>query len=64
MPTDDPSWFDNLAILGRSQGFLTYAQVNTGMPRAIVHPHSIEEIVDRLNRLGILVVPDSDEAVR
>jgi RNA polymerase primary sigma factor len=58
---EDQSWFQHLKTLGESQGFLTYAQVNNWLPTAIVDPLNIEEIVDRLNRFGIKVVPSRDE---
>jgi hypothetical protein len=63
MSDEDTSWFQHLTTLGQSQGFLTYAQVNLGLPRAIVDPLKIEEIVNHLKRLGIEVVPDSAPAV-
>ena len=59
MSDEGAPWFQHLTTLGRSQGFLTYAQVNTGLPHSIVHPLAIEEIVNRLKRLDIEVVADS-----
>jgi hypothetical protein len=63
MSDENPVWFQHLTKLGQSQGFLTYAQVNASMPRALVDPLEIEEIVNRLKRVGIEVVPDSDSKV-
>jgi RNA polymerase primary sigma factor len=59
---EDSSWFQNLKTLGRSQGFLTYAQVNDRMPLAMVDPQEIETIVEQLRGSGIRVVPDSPTA--
>jgi hypothetical protein len=58
---DGQPWFRYLRALGKSQGFLTYAQVNNGLPLAIVDPPKIEEIVDRLKYLGVKVVSSRDE---
>ena len=56
--SDETSWWlQHLTALGQSQGFLTYAQVNTGLPLAIVDPEKIEEIVEQLKRSGIRIVP-------
>ena len=55
---DETSWWlQHLKALGQSQGFLTYAQVNTSLPLAIVDPVKIEEIVEQLKRSGIRIVP-------
>ena len=52
-------WLQNLKALGQSQGYLTYAQFNEGLPLSIVDPEEIEVIVEQLKRSGIRVVPDS-----
>jgi RNA polymerase primary sigma factor len=57
--SDDAWWLQQLKALGEAQGFLTYAQVNEGMPLAIVDPLEIEAIAENLRRSGIQVVPDS-----
>jgi RNA polymerase primary sigma factor len=59
MSDEASSWSKHLKALGRSQGFLTYAQVNERLPLAIVDPEEIEAIVEQLKRSGIRVVPDS-----
>jgi Sigma-70 factor, region 1.1 len=62
MSDEDSSWLRLLKALGKSQGFLTYAQVNERLPRAMVDPEEIEAIVEQLKSLGIRVVPDSPTA--
>ena len=52
-------WFEELEALGRSQGFLTYAQVNDRLPLTMVEPEEIERTVERLKTGGIRVVPES-----
>jgi RNA polymerase primary sigma factor len=52
-------WFEGLEALGRSQGFLTYAQVNDRLPLTMVDPEEIERTVERLKTAGIRVVPES-----
>jgi len=59
MAEETALWLQNLKTLGQSQGFLTHAQINESMPLAVVDPEKIEEIVERLNRAGIRVVPMS-----
>ena len=60
--SDEAVWLLRLKALGRSQGFLTYAQFNDSLPIAIVDPLEIEEIVERLKDAGIKVVPNSPDA--
>jgi RNA polymerase primary sigma factor len=50
-------WLEDLEALGKSQGYLTYAQINGSLPLAIVDPEEIEKIVEQLKRSGIRVVP-------
>lgn len=48
---------------GRSQGYLTYSQVNDHLPCEIVDPDQIQEVIAIINAMGILVlenVPSSD----
>jgi len=52
-------WFEDLEALGRSQGFLTYSQVNDRLPLTMVDPEEIERTVERLKTAGIRVVPES-----
>jgi RNA polymerase primary sigma factor len=56
---DGAKWFQDLEALGRSQGFLTYAQVNERLPLTVVDPEEIERIVERLKKSGIRIVPES-----
>ena len=48
---------------GREQGFLTYHEVNDHLPKDIVDPDQIEDIVNTINAMGITVhetAPDLD----
>jgi len=57
--TDVAMWFQDLEALGRSQGFLTYAQVNERLPPTMVDPEEIDRTVERLKKTGIRIVPQS-----
>jgi len=57
--TDAQSWFQELETLGRSQGYLTYGQVNDRLPLTMVDPEEIERTVERLKKTGIRIVPES-----
>ncbi len=57
MNDEKPWWLQHLKDLGHSQGFLTYAQVNTSLPLTIIDPVKIEEIVEELKRSGFRIVP-------
>jgi hypothetical protein len=59
MSDEELAWLRHLNALGQSQGFLTYAQVNENLPVVMVDPLEIEEVVERLKRSGIRIVPDS-----
>lgn len=59
MADESLAWFQVLKALGRSQGFLTFAQVNEGVPSEIVDPEEISEVVEQLERFGIRIVPNS-----
>jgi RNA polymerase primary sigma factor len=59
MSDNIPTGLQRLISQGKSQGFLTYAQVNDGLPLTMVDPLEIEQIANQLKRSGILVVPDS-----
>jgi len=51
---------------GKSQGFLTYAEVNDHLPESIVDPDQIEDIVRMINDVGIPVhekAPADDEVI-
>ena len=48
---------------GREQGFLTYHEVNDHLPKEIVDPDQIEDVVNTINAMGIKVfetAPDTD----
>ena len=55
-----------LIDLGREKGFITYAELSDHLPREIVDPEQIQNIVSMLNDMGIFVyenhdnVPDED----
>ncbi len=53
-----------LMAKGKSQGYLTYAEVNDHLPNDIVDPEQIEDIISMINSLGIKVhetAPEDDE---
>jgi hypothetical protein len=56
MTGEEPPWLQHLRALGQAQGFLTYAQVNDTLPRAMVDPEEIEAAVEQLKHSGIRVV--------
>ncbi|MEC8148459.1 MAG: RNA polymerase sigma factor RpoD [Pseudomonadota bacterium] len=48
---------------GREQGFLTYHEINDHLPKEIVDPDQIEDVVNTINAMGIKVyetAPDTD----
>lgn len=52
----DEKWLGRLRVLGRSQGFLSSAQVNDSMPLSLVDPEQLDGFVKRLEQAGILIV--------
>ena len=53
-----------LIAKGKSQGFLTYSEVNDHLPDTIVDPEQIEDIISMINDMGISVhetAPDEDD---
>lgn len=58
MTNEEPPWLRYLKALGQPHGFLTYAQVNEKLPRAMVDPEEIEAVVEQLKRSGIRIVPE------
>jgi len=55
-----------LVAKGKEQGFLTYAEVNDNLPKEIVDPEQIEDIVTMINDMGIKVhevAPDPDAVI-
>lgn len=58
MAAEASLWLQNLKALGQSQGYLTYAQINESLPSGIVHPETIEEVVNQLKGTGIRIVPE------
>jgi len=58
------SQLKQLIAKGKSQGYLTYAEVNDHLPSDIVDPEQIEDIIGMINDLGIKVhesAPEDDE---
>ncbi len=56
----------NLIIQGKSQGYLTYAEINDALPKELIDNDKIESIATILEELGILItdeVPDADDLV-
>jgi len=52
-----------LIARGKEQGYLTYTEVNDHLPNDIVDPEQIEDIVNRINDMGIAVhekAPDAE----
>ncbi|HFD13198.1 MAG TPA: RNA polymerase sigma factor RpoD [Crenotrichaceae bacterium] len=52
-----------LIAKGKSQGFLTFAEVNDHLPSDIVDPEQVEDVIGMINDMGIEVhdfVPDTD----
>ncbi|AIG03370.1 RNA polymerase sigma factor RpoD [Pseudomonas fluorescens] len=52
-----------LIVLGREQGYLTYAEVNDHLPEDISDPEQVEDIIRMINDMGINVfeaAPDKD----
>ncbi|KAF3982420.1 MAG: RNA polymerase sigma factor RpoD [Methylococcales symbiont of Hymedesmia sp. n. MRB-2018] len=57
------SQIKQLIAKGKSQGYLTYAEVNDHLPRDIVDPEQIEDIISMISDMGIQVnevAPDAD----
>jgi len=55
-----------LVAKGKEQGYLTYAEVNDSLPKEIVDPEQIEDIVSMINDMGIKVhevAPDPDSVI-
>ena len=52
-----PLWLQDLKAMGKSQGYLTYAQINGSLPLHIVEPEEIEKIVGELKHSGIRIEP-------
>ena len=51
-----------LIAKGKEQGYLTYAEVNDHLPREIVDPEQIEDIVNMINDMGIPVYEKAPDA--
>jgi RNA polymerase primary sigma factor len=57
------SQIKQLIAKGKAQGYLTYAEVNDHLPRDIVDPEQIEDIIGMITDMGIQVnevAPDAD----
>ncbi len=57
------SQLKQLIAKGKTQGYLTYAEVNDHLPSDIVDPEQIEDIIGMINDMGIQVyevAPDED----
>jgi RNA polymerase primary sigma factor len=51
-----------LIAKGKEQGYLTYSEVNDHLPSDIVDPEQIEDIVNRINDMGITVYEKAPDA--
>jgi len=66
MNQNQQSQLKDLITKGKSQGFLTYTQVNDHLPDDIVDPEQIEDIINMINDMGISVhekAPDADTLI-
>jgi len=55
-----------LIAKGKSQGYLTYAEVNDHLPSDIIDPEQIDDIIGMINDMGIQVyevAPDDDDSL-
>jgi RNA polymerase primary sigma factor len=60
------SQIKQLIAKGKSQGYLTYAEVNDHLPSDIVDPEQIEDIIGMISDMGIQVnevAPDDDDSL-
>ena len=56
--------FQILLEKGKSEGFITYAELNENLPEGIIEADRLEEIVEMISDLGIVVqehAPKSEE---
>ena len=51
----------DLIARGKEQGYLTYVEVNDHLPKDIVDPEQIEDIVNMINDMGITVYEEAPE---
>jgi RNA polymerase primary sigma factor len=64
--TRQESQLKQMIAKGKTQGFLTFSEVNDHMPNDIVDPEQIEEIIGMINDMGIPVhenAPDTDAMI-
>jgi len=60
------SQLKQLIAKGKSQGYLTYAEVNDHLPSDIIDPEQIDDIIGMINDMGIQVyevAPDDDDSL-
>ncbi len=60
------SQLKQLIAKGKTQGYLTYTEINDHLPGDIVDPEQIEDIIAMINDMGIQVhevVPDADSLI-
>jgi RNA polymerase primary sigma factor len=60
------SQLKQLIAKGKTQGYLTYTEINDHLPGDIVDPEQIEDIIAMINDMGIQVhevVPDADSII-
>jgi RNA polymerase primary sigma factor len=60
------SQLKQLIAKGKTQGYLTYAEINDHLPGDIVDPEQIDDIIAMINDMGIQVhevVPDTDSII-
>ena len=60
---DKSDEFKILIAKGKEQGYLTFDEINDHLPENIVDPDQIEDIINKINEMGIVVYeqrPDED----
>lgn len=55
MPDREKSQFKALIDKGKDQGYLTYKEINDQLPTDIVDPEQIQDIISKINDMGITV---------
>ncbi len=54
--TQDKDWFTTLVALGRKKGSVSFDQLNDALPADQVSPDQLNEIVFRLNEMGVEII--------
>ena len=62
MSDDRNTQLRQLIAKGKEQGYLTYSEVNDFLPRDIVDPEQLDEIISVINDMGIAVHDTAPDA--